>query len=198
MRVFGLRTEDCFVLAGRRYSRRDAAVKKLARAGMKLVVCGMMLSALFAGHSLLAQDPGGPPPPDGMEGAPQGAPPPMNVDRMLARMTKRYGLTDAETAKIRPILEDAKSRQDALRKDSSMTPEEQFQASQSIRADETQKIADVLTDEQRAKYLADEKKANRRSDGDDGGEPPPPPDGGGGPPPDGGGGPPSGGSAGGM
>ena len=55
---------------------------------------GFVLIAM--GQTALCQEPGPPPP------GPMGAPPSMNVDKQLSKMTKRYGLSDAQKAQIRP------------------------------------------------------------------------------------------------
>ena len=138
---------------------------------------GFVLIAM--GQTALCQEPGPPPP------GPMGAPPSMNVDKQLSKMTKRYGLSDAQKAQIRPILAEEKTKMDALFQDSSLSPEDRFDKMRAIHEDEVARISPILSDEQRAKYEKDQKQMGRE-DGDqppDGPPPPPPDDQGGGPPP---------------
>jgi hypothetical protein len=108
----------------------------------------------------------------------------MNVDKQLSKMTKRYGLSDAQKAQSRPILAEEKKKMDALFQDSSLSPEDRFDKMRAIREDEVARISPMLSDEQRAKYEKDQKQMVRE-DGDQppDGPPPPPPDGHGGAPP---------------
>jgi hypothetical protein len=137
---------------------------------------GFVLIAM--GQTALCQEPG-PPPPGPME-----TPPSMNVDKQLSKMTKRYGLSDAQKAQSRPILAEEKKKMDALFQDSSLSPEDRFDKMRAIREDEVARISPMLSDEQRAKYEKDQKQMVRE-DGDQppDGPPPPPPDGHGGAPP---------------
>ncbi len=140
------------------------------------VLAGTMCIAM--GQTTLCQEPGPPP-------GPMGTPPSMNVDKQLSKMTKRYGLSDAQKAQIRPILAEEKTKMDALFRDSSLSPEDRFDKMRAIREDEVARISPILSDEQRAKYEKDQKQMGRE-DGDqppDGPPPPPPDDQGGGPPP---------------
>ena len=113
------------------------------------------------------------------------APPRMNVDKELARLAKRYALTDDQKTQVRAILEDEKQKMDALAKDSSQEPEDMYAKTEAIRGDESARISAVLKADQRAKFESDEQKRQRREK-DEGGPDGPPPDGGGpggGPPP---------------
>lgn len=147
---------------------------------------GLMLGILLTtGHALFAQE-SGPPPPDGMDATQGGPPPRMSVDKQLARMTKRYALSEAQQTQIRPILTEENQKREALFQNTSLTREERFNRIKTLHEDETARISVVLTDSQRAKYEKDQERMTRHeSDGNDSGEPPPPPpgDGGGGPPP---------------
>jgi Spy/CpxP family protein refolding chaperone len=110
----------------------------------------------------------------------------MNVDKQLARMVKRYSLTDAQKAQIRPILVDVKQKMDAVFKDSSVEPEDRAARIRFIHADQVARISALLSDEQREKYQKDEARMHEdEGPGGPDGPPPPPPDGGDGPPPPG-------------
>ena len=132
-----------------------------------------------------AQEPGAPPP--GEMGPPPdfgGAPPSRNVDKDLARMVKRYGLTDEQASQIRPILLDEKQKLDAIFQNSPLAPEDRMAKVKSIRNDRVTRVSALLTDDQRAKYQKDEGRAQQSGGGmGPDGPPPPRPDGeaGGGP-----------------
>ncbi len=161
------------------------------RRNIQFAFCGLALATLLGGVApAFGQEPG-PPPPGDMGPPPDfdGAPPGRNVDRDLARMVKRYGLSDEQKAEIRPILVDEKQKLDAIFKDSSLAPEDRSAKIKAIHSDEVARVSALLTDDQRAKYQKDETRARQNDDGmgPDGGPPGPPPggDSGGGPPPPG-------------
>jgi predicted nucleic acid-binding Zn-ribbon protein len=109
--------------------------------------------------------------------------PKMDVDKEVARMTKRYGLSESQKAQIRPVLVDVKAKMDALSKDSSTEFGERIQKMRAIREEQTSRISAILSDDQRTKYQKDmERKANDQDNGPPDG-PPPPGAGGSGPPP---------------
>ncbi len=149
------------------------------------MILGLLVSTwLAATYSAGAQEPP-PAPPDGMEMTHPDMPR-MDVDKELARMTKRYGLSDSQKAQIRPVLVEIKAKMDTLSKDSSAEVGEWMQKMRAIRGEQTSRISAILSDDQRAKYLKDmERKAHDQDDGPPDGPPPPPPSGdqGGGPPP---------------
>jgi periplasmic protein CpxP/Spy len=162
--------------------------------------------------------PGGPPP--------DGGPPPgemqqnqrgPSVDRQLKRLTQLLTLTADQQTQVKAILTDEHQQMEALFKSAAKSgkaaadtaaSEDQLPsreemearraAMKTIRTDTQAKIAALLTDDQKTKFAAWEKKRAKASaqqeNGDD--APPPPPDGEGGPPPDGGGGPGGGGPGG--
>jgi hypothetical protein len=107
----------------------------------------------------------------------------MDVDKELARMTKRYALSENQRSQLRPVLVDIKAKMDALSKDSSMEFGERMEKMRAIRDEQTSRISAILSDDQRAKYQKDmERKARDMGDGPPDG-PPPGGDQGGGPPP---------------
>ncbi len=138
---------------------------------------------LAAAYSTRAQEPP-PPPPDGME-MPHPDMPKMDVDKELARMTKRYSLSDSQKVQIRPVLVDVKVKMDALFKDSSRDFGEQVQKMRAIRDEQISRISAILSDGQREKYQKDMQRQARDQDNSPPYGPPPPPPGneGGGPPP---------------
>ncbi len=111
--------------------------------------------------------------------------PKMDVDKELARMTKRYSLSDSQKVQIRPVLVDVKVKMDALFKDSSRDFGEQVQKMRAIRDEQISRISAILSDGQREKYQKDMQRQARDQDNSPPYGPPPPPPGneGGGPPP---------------
>jgi hypothetical protein len=146
---------------------------------IQIAVCALA-GAMFIAMCQTAscQEPG-PPPPGPMETAPS-----INVDKQLTKMTKRYGLSDAQQKQIRPILVEEKKKMDALFQDSSLSPEDRFASMRAIHDDEVSKISAILNDDQREKYQKDQEHMAEPNDNEPDGPPPdgPPP---GGPPPDG-------------
>ena len=146
---------------------------------LTMVACTWLAATYAAG----AQEPP-PPPPDGME-MPHLDMPKMDVDKELARMTQRYGLSESQKAQIRPVLVDVKAKMDALSKDSSTEFGERMQKMLAIREEQISRISAILSDDQRAKYRKDtERQMRDQGDGPPDGPPRPPPGGeDGGPPP---------------
>jgi Spy/CpxP family protein refolding chaperone len=139
-----------------------------------------------------------------------------SVERELKQLTQLLALTTAQQTQVKAILTDQHQQIEALfsqSKPAAQTEKNSAEATtgddqrpdwdamqkmrtaaKAIREDANAKIAEALTDDQKTKFAAWEKKrqkASARQEGDD--MPPPPPDGEGGPPPDGGGGAPPGG-----
>lgn len=168
----------------------------------------LLIGGVLAGSCcVLWAQPDGPmgPPPDGstpgemQQQRPHGP----SVDRELKQLTKMLTLTTEQQTQAKAILTDQHQQMEALFKQSNPSSnaassdeqrpsheamESMRSSMKAIRDDAHAKIAAILTDDQKAKYAAWEKKqqSKSRQDGDD--MPPPPPDGDGGPPPDGGGG----------
>jgi Spy/CpxP family protein refolding chaperone len=142
-------------------------MKKLNRQFPSSVVMLAMIS-IGTARAMLAQAPG---PPDGMQPPPNMQPQKMNVDKELNKMSKRYGLSDAQKTQIRPILEDTQHKLEALFQDSSMAPDERFSKMRGIHEDQVSRISAILSDAQRSKYQKDQ----QRMPGDMGPGGPPPP-----------------------
>jgi hypothetical protein len=71
--------------------------------------------------------------------------PKMDVDKELARMTQRYGLSESQKAQIRPVLVDVKAKMDALSKDSSTEFGERIQKMRAIREEQALRISAILS-----------------------------------------------------
>jgi hypothetical protein len=127
------------------------------------------------GGRVAAQEPSDQPP-EGM-GMPQEEIPKMNVEKVLAKMTKRYSLSEAQQAQIRRILIDVKKQTDELLQNSSQDFQDRLQKLRAIQEDESSRISGALSDDQRAKYKKDQKDREDRfpKPGGSNGAPPPPP-----------------------
>src|SRR5690349_21463119 len=95
-------------------------------------VVGVLLTGCWRAE---AQEPG-PPPQDGMGPPPSAAMQPrINVDKELARLSKRYALSGDQKIQVREILLDEKRKMGALFTDSSTRREESFAKMRAIRED---------------------------------------------------------------
>jgi len=111
-----------------------------------------------------------------------------DAEKELARLARRYKLTENQKAKIQPILADQQSRVHTVGENESLSNTEWAAALRNIHQQTVSKVELEMTDTQVSKYIKDEAKRAKQSqddqgDDDDG----PPPDGGpggGGPPGD--------------
>jgi len=111
-----------------------------------IVLAAVCLLALAA----VAQS--NPPAQGGGGNQPQGQRGPMSVDDQLKNLTDRLSLTADQQGKIKPILEDRNQQMQALRNDQSLTQDDRRTKGRAIQEASTQKIRDVLTDDQKKKY----------------------------------------------
>jgi hypothetical protein len=109
----------------------------------------------------------------------------MNVNQEVARMTKRYALSESQQTQIRSILLDQKKKMTELFQDSSLLPEDRFRQLRALSAEQVSRIEDVLSPKQRSKYEKDHARAAEEEWPGPDGPPPPPGDEGAGPPPPG-------------
>lgn len=164
-------------------------------AGLSLACCCAALAQ--------PDGPGGPPPDGPPPGQEQQHPRGPSVERELKQLTQLLTLTADQQTQVKGLLTDQHQQIEALLKPAAASEDqppsrEAMEAGRTaikaIHADTNAKIAALLTDDQKTKFAAWEKKrakASAQHENDD--APPPPPDGEGGPPPDGGGGPGGGG-----
>lgn len=158
---------------------------------MRLKEVGL-LCGLLAGLGLSARAQDGPPPgpPPGMMGGDS------TIDvrkfaaeRELARLTKKYKLSEQQRAKIQPMLAEQEKRVHALGEDNSLSDAEWTAAVRKVHLETVAKVKQAMTDDQASRYSKDEEKrakSNAAEDQMQGGPDGPPS----GPPPDGGGPPP--------
>jgi hypothetical protein len=121
------------------------------------LACGAILAVFaFATLNTFAQE-AGLPPTEGMQPPPPPSPPRRNIDTDVYRMTKRYGLSDDQAARLRAILKDEQQKTDAMFKDDPLSPKDLVTRMKSIKDDETTRVCDILNPEQRKKYQDDVK-----------------------------------------
>ena len=135
---------------------------------LALIFLGAALAAppctacCMAAPSLFAQGSGGQqlppvsnPPAQSPQAAPpeQSAPPPAAEPEEGAPLN-RLGLSDDQRKQIHSIRRDAESQVQAVRADTSLTPQQQTQQIRQIRRKALQQVEGVLTPEQREKYQA--------------------------------------------
>ncbi|HEX5282606.1 MAG TPA: hypothetical protein VFW30_00680 [Bryocella sp.] len=145
-----------------------------------VLVCGLSVAAAGAA---VAQDQAPPPPPQGQVGPPNGggARGGMDPGRRLERMKHELNLTDDQTSQVKAILEDGRTKMEALRSNSSLSQEDRRSQGMSLRKAENDKIEALLTPDQKTKFATmQEHMRNRMRNGSPegapaGGPPPPPP-----------------------
>ncbi len=92
-----------------------------------------------------------------MEGLGQSAPqppPPMTMDQRMARLTQVLNLTAAQQQKIRPVLEDAQVKMQALAADNATPIADRQAKAETIRESVRTQIDAVLTPEQKQRVQA--------------------------------------------
>jgi Spy/CpxP family protein refolding chaperone len=141
------------------------------------LVCGL---GLMAGVAVAQQDAPPPPPPGGqMQGPPEGHRG-MGPERRIERMKHELNLTDDQTAQVKAIFEDSRTKMEALRGNSSLSQQDRRAQMMAIHQAEDDKIEALLTADQKTKYEAmqarmRDRMQERREGGDAGGPPQPPP-----------------------
>ncbi len=147
---------------------------------MKRILLPAALLVAFAGSAAFAQMQS-----DGTAAPPQTTQAPAPVERPhhahnphkeAMKMSQKLGLTADQTAKIEPIIADREQKMEAMRADTSLTPEQQKKQAHVIEKQSNEQFATVLTPDQMAQMKAEHH--NHEHHG-----PPPPADGAPPPPP---------------
>jgi len=146
-----------------------------------VLLCGLSVAAAGA---VVAQDQAPPPPPQGQMGPPPGGGPRgrmMDPGVRADMLKKNLNLTDDQTAQVKTIFEDSRTKMEALRSNSSLSQDDRRSQMMSIRKSENEKINAVLTPDQKTKYaewqqqMRDRMRNGPPEGGAPGGAPPPPP-----------------------
>ena len=142
-----------------------------------VLVCGLCIAAGAA----MAQDQAPPPPPP----AGQAGPPPdgggrgrgmmMDPGRRSQTLKERLSLSDDQTSQVKSILEDSRTKMEALRSNSSLSQDDRRSQMMSIRKAENDKIEALLTADQKTKYEAMQQEMRGRMRGGNGETPQPQP-----------------------
>ncbi|HTV85501.1 MAG TPA: hypothetical protein VME63_08845 [Dyella sp.] len=90
--------------------------------------------------------------PAGSSSASTGTPRHADPQRQAARLTKRLGLSDDQSSKIATILQNRQQQMEALRGDSSLSPQDRRAKMRSIQRDSDTQINSVLTPAQQTQY----------------------------------------------
>ena len=104
----------------------------------------------------------------------------MNPERRAEMLKKNLNLTDDQTSQVKSILEDSRSKMEAVRSNTSLSQEDRRSQMMSIHSSENEKINALLTPDQKTKYadLQQQMRSRMRNgppEGAPGGAPPPPP-----------------------
>jgi Spy/CpxP family protein refolding chaperone len=101
----------------------------------------------------------------------------MDPGRRAERMKQELNLTDDQTSQVKSILEDSRTKMEALRSNSSLSQDDRRSQMMSIRKGQEDKIEALLTPDQKTKYAAmqEQMRGRRRGEGQGGEAPPPPP-----------------------
>lgn len=97
---------------------------------------------------VLAQGTSAPPAGEG-QGHHHGMP---SIDERVAHMTKALGLSEDQQTKVKSILTNQHEQMTSLKQDTSTAPQDRRAKFQEIHQSTQQKIRDVLTDDQKAKF----------------------------------------------
>lgn len=88
--------------------------------------------------------------------------PPMDPDKAVAHMAKRYSLSSDQQTQIKPILVNRQQQMQALRQDSSLSREDKMAKMKGIHDDASTKIEAILNDSQKQKFAEDQQKMQER------------------------------------
>jgi Spy/CpxP family protein refolding chaperone len=81
---------------------------------------------------------------------------PMDPDKAVAHMAKRYNLSSEQQTQIKPIIVGQQQQIQTLRGDQSLSREDKMAKMKSIRDDSNTKIQAVLNDSQKQKFAQDQ------------------------------------------
>ena len=94
----------------------------------------------------------------------------MDPAQQLATLQQQLSLTDDQTTAVKAILSEGQGKIEAVRANTSLTPQDQHAQMRAIRQDENTKIKALLTPDQAAKFEAMQAQGRGRRGG--GGAPP--------------------------
>ena len=142
-----------------------------------LLLCGLGVAMVGVA---VAQDQAPPPPPAGtaMQG-PGGGRGGMDPGHRADMLKQNLSLSDDQTAQVKTIFEDSRTKMEGLRSNSSLSQDDRRSQMMSIRKAENDKVEALLTPDQKTKYAAMQAQMRDRmrggAPGGDAAAPPPPP-----------------------
>jgi Spy/CpxP family protein refolding chaperone len=134
------------------------------------ILCAALLfcGAAIVVSSASAQDPTPPPMPERSQGAPQGPGQGrgmMDPERRTKMMTERLGLSDAQAAQVKAVYEDERTKSQALMADQSGDRDTMRAKMGEIRKGSEDRIAAILTPDQKTKWDTMRAEQQRRGPG---------------------------------
>ena len=86
-------------------------------------------------------------------------------DRMAKHLGKKLGLSSDQEAQIKPVLEERVQKMQALRADTSLSPQDRHTKARAIMQESNKKIEAVLNDTQKQQFeqMRQERRAHRKS-----------------------------------
>jgi Spy/CpxP family protein refolding chaperone len=99
----------------------------------------------------------------------------MDPGRRAEHMKHELNLTDDQTAQVKAIFEDSRTKMEALRSNSALSQDDRRSQMRTIHKAEQDKIEALLTPDQKIKYDAMRDRMRGGAPGRDGGDGPPPP-----------------------
>lgn len=167
--------KNCLGAFRRKRVREMTSRRKMMMIRSAVLVCGLSVTGAAAA---VAQDQAPAPPPPGQQGPPPGGRGMMmDPGRRAEHMKHELNLTDDQTSQVKGILEDSRSKMEALRSNTALSREDRRSQMMSIHKAENDKIEALLTPDQKTKYetMQQEMREHRRGEAPNGEGPPPPP-----------------------
>lgn len=133
-----------------------------------VLVCGLCIAA---GAAMAQDQTAPPPPPPAQAGAQQGGGGRgmMDPGQRSQMMKERLNLSDDQTTQVKAILEDSRTKMEALRSNSSLSQDDRRSQMMTIRKGENDKVEALLTADQKTKYEAMQQEMRGRMRGGNGG-----------------------------
>jgi Spy/CpxP family protein refolding chaperone len=141
----------------------------------------LLFGAVVMTTAAMAQSDAPPPPPQGQQGPPPGGRRGgMDPEKRLEHLQKGLKLSDDQTAQVKAVFEDGRSKMEALRSNTALAPQDRRTQGEALRQQEEAKLEAILTPAQKTKYEEMRAKQQERMQEHRGGRggagaPPPPP-----------------------
>ncbi len=159
-------------------------MNSFGRKQLGLVAAALLMGAGWMTVTAAAQTDAPPPPPQGQQGPPPGGPRgrggQMDPEQRVERLQKFLKLSDDQTAQVKAIFADGRTKMEALRSNTSLSRPEMRTQGEALRQQEETRLEAVLTPDQKTKYQEMRAKQEERMQEGRGGRngaggPPPPP-----------------------